>query len=323
MSRVTYSAGGVNLSRAYGVLKSLSKKGGISYFASVAYAHRNVGGPLKLAFSADGTGTKTELLRRLNLDWISGWDCVAMNANDLLCVGAQPRWFLDYYAQGRINQKTFDKVLFGMRKALAVVGAEMTGGETAELPGVFAGPEVYDVAGFLAGTIAKGVVLDPKTARPGDLVIGLASSGPHSNGFSLIRKALSWPEIRRWSKELLAPTRLYQSQIIRLLNNVRVRSLAHITGGGFVEKLPRAMGPACGAALRWGSWRVPPVFEYLRKKTGLNPRESCGVFNMGIGFVLIVDPAGWPALSQELANKGVVIGEIYRRKRAQPAVIIA
>lgn len=286
-----------------------------------------MGASLKLAFSADGTGTKTEILRRLGLDWISGWDCVAMNANDLLCAGAQPKWFLDYYAQGRLDRKVFERVILGIKKALKVLGADLIGGETAELPGVFAEPGIYDVAGFLAGTVAAGMRPNPNTVRPGDLVIGLPSAGPHSNGFSLIRRALSWPDIRRWAKELAAPTKLYQPLVLPLLRNGKIRpairSLAHITGGGFVEKLPRAMGPQYQAVLRWGSWPVAPVFEFLRKKTNLTPEESCGVFNMGIGFSLIVAPDRWPLLSKHISGPSFVIGEIRRRPRAHSPVVIA
>ncbi|MBI2069361.1 MAG: phosphoribosylformylglycinamidine cyclo-ligase [Elusimicrobia bacterium] len=321
--KVGYGASGVHLSSAHALLKDIARqtKQPISHFASVVSFDG-----FRLAFSADGVGTKVELLRASGLNWISGWDAVAMNANDLLCVGARPMWCLDYYAQGRLNRRVFGQVLHGLNKALDVLGARLVGGETAELPGLFHRPEVYDVACFLTGTIADHG-LNPRKIRPGDVLVGWPSAGPHANGFSLIRKILTGSEVRARAKELLAPTRLYEREIRPLLADQKtkgmIRSLAHITGGGFIEKLPRAMNENCRAVLRWGSWPVPSVFGYLQKKSNLNHQEACGVWNMGIGLVAVIGQESWPKLARRLGDQVVPIGEITRREARQESVCFA
>ncbi|MBI4064352.1 MAG: phosphoribosylformylglycinamidine cyclo-ligase [Elusimicrobia bacterium] len=315
MPKISYSSSGVHLGAAYDILKTVAKTSGepVQYFASVV----ETGGGRRLAFSADGVGTKIELLAKLKLDWISGWDCVAMNANDLLCVGAKPLWFLDYYAQGKLDKKVFGEVIRGMNKALGEIGGKLIGGETAELPGFFASPGAYDVGGFLVGEIAPGIRLGPERVKPGDLLIGISSSGPHSNGFSLIRKAVSFAEIKKRAKTMLAPTRLYHADVYPFLADPQlgqaIHSLAHITGGGFKEKMPRAINQDCRAVFYPESWNVPPIFGYLKKKTGLKDQELLGVFNMGIGFVLIADPTARQKILSRLGSEARVIGEIKLR----------
>ncbi|MBI4369531.1 MAG: phosphoribosylformylglycinamidine cyclo-ligase [Elusimicrobia bacterium] len=326
MSKVSYSAGGVNLKSAYNILKTISKSTGksIRHFGSVVEASHlgNGAGPYRLAFSCDGVGTKIEILRRLKLHWISGWDAVAMNANDLLCVGARPLWFLDYYAQGRLQQGHFKGVLNGMQRALKEIGAELIGGETAELPGMFAEDAAYDISGFLAG-VAEPTSLAVNTINPGDLLVGLPSSGPHSNGFSLIRKIIGWSDIKSQRNSLLAPTKLYHRMVYPLIAEVSsgIKSVAHITGGGFMEKLPRSLPVKYRAVLNRKSWREPAIFKWLRAKAGLSFEEAAGVWNLGIGLVMVVDPVCWPRLSGRLGAQAKVIGNVEHAQSRGPLVV--
>jgi len=209
-----------------------------------------------------------------------------MNSNDLLCVGAKPLWFLDYYSQNRLDLAAFRGVLAGMRKALGVLGAQLAGGETAELPGAFKDPRGYELAGFLAGTCDPGWDLGAHRVRPGDVLVGISSTGPHANGFALIRKLLGPAQIRRQAEALLAPTRLYHPYVWPLLKDSALarglHAMAHVTGGGFFEKLPRALGAPARAELHWGSWKIPPVLitphgPYRKARTvGTSGTECCG-----------------------------------------------
>ncbi|MBI4669407.1 MAG: phosphoribosylformylglycinamidine cyclo-ligase [Elusimicrobia bacterium] len=343
LKRVAYASSGVHLGDAYELLKTITQttKRPITHFASIVplkLDFRLQTSDFRLAFSADGVGTKSEILRLLGRNWVSGWDCVAMNANDILCAGAAPLWFLDYYAQGRLDKKIFKQVLSGIQKAVVFLGAVLVGGETAEMPGLFKMPEAYDVAGFLVGKISPPVAVGPDFVKPGDLLVGLKSSGPHSNGFSLIRKVLTFKEIKRHADALCRPTRLYHNLVYPHLfpspleGDGRVRgpsknfqfihSLAHITGGGFAEKLARAIGPSCRAIVNLGAWKVPPIFRFIQDKAGLSDEKMCGVLNMGIGFVLIADPKALARLERSIKEKFSVIGEIVPRKPSEPAVEI-
>lgn len=324
---MAYSESGVSLERAYRILDLIAKQNSkpISHFASVVKFPDGIH-CRHLVFSADGVGTKIELLAKMGWDWISGWDCVAMNVNDLLCQGARPLWFLDYFSQNRLRVPVFSEVLKGMRRALSLVGADLVGGETAELPGMFVHSTSYELAGFIAGFKEERWKLSPERVKPGDLLVGLASSGPHSNGFSLIRKCLTLPEMKRRARSLLAPTTLYHPVLWPFVKRpnliLHIHSMAHITGGGFFEKLPRAMNPNCQAVLYASRWRTPSIFQYLTKRARLSLQEACGVWNMGFGFVLIVSPDGWPKFSTSLAIKAQVIGTVAARKPSQPAVVL-
>lgn len=307
-SKITYRTSGVHLNRAYQILEILNRQRPVSYFAS------RVG---NLAFSMDGVGTKIDLLASAGLDWVSGWDAVAMNANDLLCVGAEPLWFLDYFCQGALDKKVFHGALKGMNRALKVLGAELVGGETAEHPGMFRKDSHYDIAGCLIGSVpAWSRDLGQILVKEGDILLGLASSGPHANGFSLIRKIL--PD-SKFPKEVLAPTELYHPKVWPLLENSQTRKsldgLVHITGGAFLEKMPRALPVHLAAKIEKGSWPVPPVFDFLRGRARLSFAQALGVWNMGIGFVLICNPAGVSLISRALAKKRFKfwpIGEIVK-----------
>ncbi len=304
--KTAYAKSGVDLGRAHQILKLIDKQNPISYFASTVKAPSSFG---RLAFSVDGAGTKIDLLDKFGLHRVSGWDAVAMNANDLLCAGAKPLWFLDYFVQGKLDKKVFAQVLKGINKALKVLRADLIGGETAEHPGLFTCEASYDIGGFLVGTTPEKITVGPKQARAGDVLLGLASSGPHANGFSLIRKTLGSRDVARHKNALLAPTRLYHPMIFPLLSNKKfkgaIHSIAHITGGAFVEKIPRALPKGLGANLVKDSWPVPAVFKMLCRRAGLSFEEAIGVWNMGIGLVLICDADRYSELQRYFKGQGI------------------
>ena len=251
-----------------------------------------------LVAATDGVGTKLrvgiEAGRRRGL----GQDLVAMCVNDLVCQGAEPLFFLDYYAAGRLEPEAAAEVIEGIAAACAATGCALIGGETAEMPGLY-GPGDFDLAGFAVGAAERGALL-PGGVAEGDLLLGLASSGVHSNGFSLVRRAveragLGWNDAAPFAdaplgEALLAPTRLYVRPALAAIRAGGVRALAHITGGGITLNLPRVLPDGLGAEIDLAAWPLPPVFAWLAAVAGLPPDELLRTFNAGIGMILVVDP---------------------------------
>jgi phosphoribosylformylglycinamidine cyclo-ligase len=242
-----------------------------------------------------------------------------MNVNDLICCGARPLFFLDYFACGKLNVNTAEQVISGIMKGCALAGCSLIGGETAEMPGFYP-PGEYDLAGFAVGVIEKGREITGKNIRPGDAVIGLPSSGPHSNGYSLIRKVFNKKELKKYSKELLAPTRIYVKDLLPLLqtSNFKLRTavhgLAHITGGSFHDKIERILPKNCRVAIDKDSWDVPEIFRLIQKKGKIPDKEIYRVLNMGIGMVLIVRKKESERVKKML--KGArIIGWVEKGKR--------
>jgi phosphoribosylformylglycinamidine cyclo-ligase len=264
-----------------------------------------------LVTTTDGVGTKLKLAIETGLHGTVGIDLVAMCVNDLLAQGAEPLMFLDYYATGKLD----------VEAAAAVVG-----GETAEMPGMYAEGD-YDMAGFCVGAVDRGKVL-PRLAdqAPGDILIGLGSSGPHSNGYSLIRRivertALAWDApapfdaARSLAEALLEPTRIYVRTVLPHLKAGRIKGLAHITGGGLVENPPRAIADGLVPRFDWNAWMPPPVFEWLQREGGVGEHEMRRTFNCGVGLVLIVDTHDLPDVLEGLVRAGedaFVVGELGR-----------
>ena len=256
-----------------------------------------IGGGRLLAAGADGVGTKTEIARMAGrLDTI-GIDLVAMCANDVVCTGAEPLFFLDYLAVERVVPEEVATIVSGVAEGCRRAGCALLGGETAEHPGVME-PGRFDLAGFCVGVVEESAVLDPSKVEEGNVLIGLPSTGPHSNGYSLVRHALL--DSRKYSlgdtveglarplvDELLEPTAIYAPVVAELVRNGLVKSAAHITGGGLEENLPRALPEHLGAELDVSSWEVPPIFELLRKEGDLTDNEMRSTFNLGIGMVLV------------------------------------
>ena len=250
-----------------------------------------------LVSGTDGVGTKLRLAMALGRHDTIGIDLVAMCANDILVSGAEPLFFLDYYASGRLDLETATAVISGIARGCELAGCALTGGETAEMPGMYAEGD-YDLAGFCVGIAEKSELIQPERVQPGDRLIGLASSGPHSNGYSLIRKVLEVSAAdlagdldgAPLGERLLAPTRIYVKSVLPLARAIRVHGLAHITGGGITENLPRVLPEGTRARVDMGSWTRPAVFRWLQEKGGIAEAEMRRTFNCGIGMAICVAP---------------------------------
>ena len=246
-----------------------------------------------LVSGTDGVGTKLKLALELRRHDTIGIDLVAMCVNDVLVVGAEPLFFLDYYATGHLDVEVAAAVIQGIADGCEQAGAALVGGETAEMPGMY-GEGDYDLAGFCVGVVEKNRILDGSRVAPGDVLLGLASSGPHSNGYSLIRKILAVGgakldrpfEDRTLGETLLAPTRIYVKPVLQLLTQVEVHAIAHITGGGLTENLPRVLPPRTKAIIDTASWPRPAIFQWLQQQGGVAEAEMWRTFNCGVGMVI-------------------------------------
>lgn len=248
-----------------------------------------------LVSGADGVGTKLMLANQLHNHRSIGIDLVAMCVNDILVCGAEPLYFLDYYATGRLQLDKSASIISGIADGCERAHCALIGGETAEMPGLYQ-PDEFDLAGFAVGIVEKADILDTATVQPGDAILGLASSGCHSNGYSLVRKILQhstdnpdadWAG-RPLGQQLLEPTRIYVKPVLALLKHVAVHALAHITGGGLTDNLPRSMPPDTVAVLDPQSWTPPPIFDWLQSRGSLQQHEMRRTFNCGIGMTVIV-----------------------------------
>lgn len=253
-----------------------------------------------LVAGTDGVGTKLRVAFLMDRHDTVGIDLVAMCVNDILAQGAEPLFFLDYLAVGRLVPEKVAAIVAGIAAGCREAGCALIGGETAEMPGFYA-PDEYDMAGFAVGVVERGRLVDGSAVQAGDVLLGLASSGLHSNGFSLARKCFFelagygvddfLPELGRTvGEELLLPTRIYARPVLEALERFQIRGMAHITGGGLVENIPRMLPPGLTAIVEAGSWPVPPVFRLLREIGGVAEGEMRRTFNMGIGFVVAVPP---------------------------------
>ncbi|TMK22875.1 MAG: phosphoribosylformylglycinamidine cyclo-ligase [Actinobacteria bacterium] len=257
----------------------------------------SIGGGRLLAAATDGVGTKLEFARITGrLDTV-GIDLVAMCADDVVCTGAEPLFFLDYLAVGRVVPDDVASVVEGIVEGCRLAGCALLGGETAEHPGVMA-DDRFDLAGFCVGIVDGEQVLGPERVRPGDALIGLPSSGLHANGFSLVRTVVTSDELaiappalgRTFADEVLAPCRIYAPEVLALHRDRLVHAAAHITGGGFLENVPRVLPAGLGARIERGAWTEPPIFEEIRRRAAATDADMFGTFNMGIGMVLVVGP---------------------------------
>lgn len=277
-----------------------------------------------LVSGTDGVGTKLKLAFHLNRHDTIGIDLVAMSVNDILVQGAEPLFFLDYYACGRLDVDVAEQVVAGIARGCQLAGCALIGGETAEMPGMYPIGE-YDLAGFAVGVAEKDSLITGADIRAGDVVLGLASSGPHANGYSLIRKIieitrtdLSTPfHGRSLGETLLEPTRIYVKPVLALLQAVRVKGLAHITGGGLTGNIPRILPAGLAAHLDAQAWTWPPVFQWLQQTGGIRMEEMYRTFNCGIGMVVVVDAADAEAAMQHLLAQGETV---YRLGHIEPAL---
>ncbi len=283
-----------------------------------------------LVSGTDGVGTKLKLAMMLGRHDTIGIDLVAMCVNDIVVAGAEPLFFLDYYATGRLSVEQAAEVIAGIARGCELAGCALTGGETAEMPGMY-DEEEYDLAGFAVGIVEKSRILQGDRVQPGDRLLGLASSGPHSNGYSLIRKVIevSGADLgasfggTTLGEALLAPTRIYVKPLLQLLRSVEVHALAHITGGGLLENLPRVLPAGTAAFVDTGSWPRPPVFQWLQEAGNIQEQEMLRTFNVGIGMVICLPPEVEKEATRLLEAAGetvYAIGEI-RKSEGEPRVI--
>ena len=266
-----------------------------------------------LVSGTDGVGTKLCLAMDLGVHDSIGIDLVAMCTNDIAVVGAEPLFFLDYYATGKLNLEVAESVITGIGKGCELAGAALVGGETAEMPGMYNG-EAYDLAGFCVGIVEKSEILDKSRVEEGDALIALPSSGPHSNGYSLIRKVLTHTKADLMGKcgettlgeALLKPTTIYNKPLLSLGRKIRLHAMAHITGGGILENLPRALPSHLGAIVNRDSWNLPIAFKWIQEGGNISDAEMVRTFNCGVGMVLVL-----PQNSVELALQHLRNDKIY------------
>ncbi len=331
----SYEASGVNLEAGYEVVSRIKKHvastvrpgcmGGIGAFGgmfdlgSLGYRH-----PV-LVSGTDGVGTKLKIAFALDRHDTIGIDAVAMCVNDVLAQGAQPLIFLDYVAVGHNRPAVVEAIVSGVAEGCRQAGCALVGGETAEMPGMYA-PEDYDIAGFTVGAVEKDELIDGSKVTEGDALVGLPSTGVHSNGFSLVRKIVADARLdlnakydgmgdKTLGEVLLTPTAIYVKPVLELMKRVDVHGVAHITGGGFDENIPRILGDGLGVEIEDGSWTILPIFELLRKYGNLPRREMFNIFNMGIGMVVAVSAADADKAVASLRESGInatVIGKVVK-----------
>ena len=267
-----------------------------------------------LVASTDGVGTKLKVVQRFGAHEGIGVDVVAMNTNDVLVYGAQPLLFLDYIAVGRLQPTLMSSLLRGVVRGCRQSGCALLGGETAEMPGVYRSGE-YDIAGFCVGAVERSRLIDGTKVRAGDAIVGLASSGVHANGFSLIRRALAPAQLSRLKRELLAPTRIYVKPVLAALTRVPIHAIAHVTGGGISRRIPSVTAGRRGlqAKLTLGNWPIPRVFRAIQDAGAISRAEMMRTFNMGIGMALVCRPSDAAQLIRIVRRFGVpawIIGRI-------------
>ena len=329
----SYEASGVNLEAGYEVVSRIKKHvsstvrsgsmgnigsfGGMFDLGSLGYKHPG------LVSGTDGVGTKLKIAFAMGKHDTIGIDAVAMCVNDVLAQGAEPLLFLDYVAVGKNHPEVVEAIVAGVAEGCRQAGCALVGGETAEMPGMYEEGE-YDIAGFTVGAVEKDRLIDCSKVAVGDVLVGVASSGVHSNGFSLVRKVVSDNNLdfgqkyeltgeQTLGEMLLTPTKIYIKQIHKVLAEVDVHGIAHITGGGFDENIPRILKEGQGVEVKEGSWEILPVFRLLEQYGGVPHREMFNIFNMGIGMVVAVNEADAPKgidILTECGEKASVIGRV-------------
>lgn len=322
-----YEAAGVNLEAGYEVVsrirshvrstQRLGSMGSIGSFGGMFDLSKlNIKEPV-LVSGTDGVGTKLKIAFAMDKHDTIGIDAVAMCVNDVLAQGAEPLIFLDYVALGHNIPAQVEAIVSGVAEGCRQAGCALVGGETAEMPGMYPNGE-YDIAGYTTGVVEKSKLIDGTKVREGDVLIGIASSGVHSNGFSLVRKIIKdanldlhqiYPELdeqKTLGEVLLTPTKIYVKSVLEVIRQVDVHGVAHITGGGFDENIPRIFQPGQGFDIKEGSWEILPIFRFLESKGNIPHREMFNIFNMGIGMVLAVSAEDAPKVRTILDHSSQV-----------------
>ncbi|WP_424194199.1 phosphoribosylformylglycinamidine cyclo-ligase [Ampullimonas aquatilis] len=319
-------------------IKPLAKKtmregvlGGIGGFGALFEVSKKFKEPV-LVSGTDGVGTKLKLAFHLNKHDTVGQDLVAMSVNDILVQGAEPLFFLDYFATGKLDVATATDVIKGVARGCELSGCALIGGETAEMPSMYPDGE-YDLAGFAVGAVEKSKIINGSTIVPGDVVLGLASSGAHSNGYSLVRKIIevAKPDLqadfhgRRLADVLLEPTHIYVKPLLALIERLTVKGMAHITGGGLVENVPRILAANLTAVLHRDAWTMPPLFTWLQQGGKVADAEMHRVFNCGIGMVVVLSATDAVVAKAFLETQGETVwqlGEIIERQPGQAQTMV-
>ena len=342
---ITYKDAGVDVERGYEAVKRMKQHvqrtfdenvlGGLGSFGGF-YSIENEGleKPVLVA-GTDGVGTKLKLAFLMDKHDTVGIDCVAMCVNDVVCQGARPLLFLDYLATGYLDPRKVEQVVAGVAEGCRQAGCALIGGETAEMPGFYADGE-YDLAGFTVGIVDREKSISGEKVRAGDVLVGLASSGVHSNGYSLVRRlcltedtdlSARVPELgKSLGEELLTPTRIYVKSALSLCKAFDIHGIAHITGGGFIENIPRILPEGLAARIARGAWPVPPIFEMLRRLGQMEDRQIYNTFNMGVGMVLAVSPEDADAVvrrANELGEGAYPIGTVERQAEGGERLVLA
>jgi len=338
----TYKDAGVDVERGYRAVALMKEHiqstyhegvlGGIGSFGGMVSlkAIKDMDEPVMVA-GTDGVGTKLKLAFLLDKHDTVGIDAVAMCVNDIVCQGAAPLFFLDYIATGRLDPERVADNVAGVAEGCRQSGAALIGGETAEMPDFYAEGE-YDIAGFAAGVVDRQNIIDGSKINAGDVLIGLESSGVHSNGFSLVRKLTIKDTYRidQYGEELgmtvgealLTPTRIYVKPILNTAKNVEIRGLSHITGGGFIENIPRMLPAGCGARIEKGAWEIPPLFRMLQSWGRIGERDMFNTFNMGIGMVAAVAEADADAFQSSMRDNGIASHCIGRVEPGEEGIVL-
>jgi phosphoribosylformylglycinamidine cyclo-ligase len=319
-------------------IKPLAKKtmregvlAGIGGFGALFEVPKRYKEPV-LVSGTDGVGTKLRLAFEWNRHETIGQDLVAMSVNDILVQGAEPLFFLDYFACGKLTVDTAATVVGGIAKGCELSGCALIGGETAEMPGMYP-PGEYDLAGFAVGAVEKSKIITGATIVPGDVVLAIGSSGAHSNGYSLVRKIIERAGAkptddlggRPLGDVVMAPTEIYVKPLLKLISEINVKGMAHITGGGLVDNVPRVLPENTQAVLHRDSWQMPELFRWLQMKGGVADAEMVRVFNCGIGMVVIVSPDQAEAAIKSLTAQGLkawTVGEVVERPKDAPQTIV-
>jgi len=316
---LTYRRSGVDIDLADKLVDHIQKKApAIGGFAGLFPLDLDGSGPWELVACTDGVGTKLKLAFALDRHDTIGVDLVAMSVNDLVCCGAKPLIFLDYYATGRLDLKRSKKIIAGIMEGCRQGRCVLLGGETAEMPGMYPAGE-YDLAGFAVGIVKRSEAIDGSKIFPGDLILGLPSSGLHSNGYSLVRQVFKTPrDLAKWGKTLLTPTRIYVDEVLNLQKAFRAQNkiilgLSHITGGGLVENVPRILPRGRKAIFRKDAWKRPAVFDEVQRRGNVPEKEMWRTFNMGLGLVIVIRPDSLE-LARQVLPEARLVGEIVEGK---------
>ncbi len=331
---VDMEAGDALVERIKPMAKKTMREGvlaGIGGFGALFEVPKRYKEPV-LVSGTDGVGTKLKLAFDWNRHDTVGQDLVAMSVNDILVQGAEPLFFLDYFACGKLSVDTAATVVGGIAQGCELAGCALIGGETAEMPGMYPEGE-YDLAGFAVGAVEKSVIIDGRSIQTGDVILGLASSGAHSNGYSLIRKIIDRAGAKAnddfhgqtMTDVVMAPTRIYVKSMLALIAKIKVKGMAHITGGGLVENVPRVLPENTQAVLHRDAWQLPQLFQWLQKNGGVEDAEMHRVFNCGIGMVVILSASDSKAAKAQLESTGETVyqlGEIVERPAGAHQTIV-